>query len=43
MPTHSILGGKVNLYRRDDGGDNWFCSTFIDGKNRVQLKAYIHM
>ena len=34
MPTHSILGGKVNLYRRNDGGENWFCSTFIDGKNR---------
>jgi integrase len=34
MPTHSILGGKVNLYRRDDGGENWFCSTYFQGKNR---------
>jgi integrase len=34
VPKHSILGGKVNLYRREDGGDNWFCSTFINGKNR---------
>ncbi len=34
MPTHSILAGKVNLYRRDDGGENWFCSTYFQGKNR---------
>jgi len=34
MPTHSILGGKVKLYRRDDGSENWFCSTFFMGKNR---------
>jgi hypothetical protein len=34
MPTHSILGGKVKLYRRDDGGENWFCSTYFKGKNR---------
>jgi hypothetical protein len=34
MPTHSILGGKVNLYRRSDGGDHWFCSTYFQGKNR---------
>jgi hypothetical protein len=34
MPTHSILGGKVKLYRRDDGGDHWFCSTYFQGKNR---------
>lgn len=34
MPTHSILGGKVKLYRRDDGGDHWFCSAYFQGKNR---------
>jgi len=34
VPTHSILGGKVKLYRRDDGGENWFCSTYFRGKNR---------
>ncbi len=34
MPTHEILGGKVKLYRRDDGGDHWFCSTYFQGKNR---------
>ncbi len=33
MPTHSILGGKVNLYRREDGGENWFCSTYLNGRN----------
>jgi integrase len=34
MPTHSILGGKVKLYRRNDGGESWFCSTYFQGKNR---------
>ena len=34
MPTHAILGGKVKLYRRDDGGENWFCSAYFQGKNR---------
>ena len=34
MPTHSILGGKVKLYRRDDGGEHWFCSSYFQGKNR---------
>src|SRR5580704_19630122 len=34
MPTHAILGGKVKLYRRDDGGENWFCSAYFHGKNR---------
>lgn len=33
MPEHTILGGKVNLYRRGDG-DNWQCSTYLRGKNR---------
>jgi integrase len=30
---HSILGGKVHLYRRGDS-DNWHCSTFLKGRNR---------
>jgi hypothetical protein len=30
--THTIMGGKVHLYRRDDGGDHWFCSTFLNGE-----------
>jgi hypothetical protein len=34
VPTHSILGGKVKLYRRDDGGEHWFCSAYFQGKNR---------
>ncbi|MDE2029276.1 MAG: site-specific integrase [Alphaproteobacteria bacterium] len=34
MPTHSILGGKVKLYRRDDGSEHWYCSTYFQGKNR---------
>ena len=33
VPTHSILGGKVHLYRRGEG-DNWHCSTYYKGKNR---------
>jgi hypothetical protein len=34
MPTHEILGGKVKLYRRDDSGESWFCSTYFQGRNR---------
>ena len=30
---HSILGGKVHIYRRGDS-DNWHCSTFLKGRNR---------
>jgi hypothetical protein len=29
--THTILGGKVHLYKRGDG-DHWHCSTFLKGK-----------
>lgn len=32
MPTHSILGGKVHLYRRNEG-ENWHCSTYYKGRN----------
>ncbi len=24
----------MKLYRRDDGGEHWFCSTYFQGKNR---------
>jgi hypothetical protein len=34
VTTHAILGGKVKLYRRDDGGEHWFCSSYFKGKNR---------
>lgn len=30
---HSILGGKVHLYKRD-GSPKWQCSTFLQGQNR---------
>lgn len=30
---HSILGGKVHIYHRETG-DTWYCSTYLEGKNR---------
>lgn len=30
--THRILGDKVRIYRRESG-ENWFCATFLAGKN----------
>src|ERR1700742_298477 len=30
--THKIMGGKVNIYRRENS-DNWQCSTFLNGRN----------
>ena len=33
METHRILGGKVRLYRRVEGGA-WHCSTYLQGKER---------
>lgn len=33
MQRHEILGGKVQLYRRVDGG-NWHCSASVGGKQR---------
>lgn len=30
--THEILGGKVNVYRRDNS-KYWQCSAYIDGRN----------
>ena len=31
LEIHRILGDKVRLYRRADGG-NWHCSTYLDSK-----------
>jgi integrase len=31
--NHTILGGKVHLYRRN-GGEKWHCYTFLKGKKR---------
>ena len=34
MPeTHTILGGKVHVYRRENSS-RWQCSTYLGGKNR---------
>lgn len=30
--SHKILGGKVNIYRRENS-DNWQCSTYVNGRN----------
>jgi hypothetical protein len=39
MATHTILGGKVRLYRRGEG-DNWHCSTYYEGReHRKSTKA----
>lgn len=29
--THKVLGGKVNVYRRENSS-NWQCATFLNGK-----------
>jgi integrase len=33
MDHHTILGGKVHIYRRENSG-KWQCSTYLAGKNR---------
>jgi len=33
MAKHTILGGKVHVYRRD-GSQYWQCSTYLAGRNR---------
>ena len=33
LEIHRILGNKVRLYRRTEGG-SWHCSTYLDGKER---------
>lgn len=36
--THSLMGGKLHVYRRENS-TNWQCSTFLAGKNwRVSSK-----
>lgn len=36
--THSLMGGKLHVYRRENS-TNWQCSTFLAGKNwRVSTK-----
>jgi hypothetical protein len=32
MPTHQILGGKVQVYRRPNSS-YWQCSTYLAGRN----------
>lgn len=32
MPTHQILGGKVNVYKRENSRF-WQCASFLDGRN----------
>lgn len=33
MPTHKLMGGKLNLYKRENSRF-WQCSTFLEGRNR---------
>ena len=33
VAKHTIMGGKVHVYRRENS-DKWQCSTYLDGKNR---------
>lgn len=38
MEKHSVLGGKVHVYRRENSR-YWQCSTFLSGRNwRVSTK-----
>ncbi len=34
MEIHRILGDKVRLYRRAEGG-SWYCSTYLKAKEWV--------
>ena len=35
MPEHhTILGGKVHVYKRDDDSRYWQCASYLGGKNR---------
>ena len=35
MPEHhTILGGKVHVYKRKDDSRYWQCATYLAGKNR---------
>ena len=35
MATHSLMGGKLHVYKRENS-NVWQCSTFMGGKNRRQ-------
>jgi hypothetical protein len=36
---HSLMGGKLHVYRRENSGQ-WQCSTYLAGKNhRVSTKT----
>ena len=35
MEKHSILGGKVHVYKRENS-KLWQCATYLEGKNRRQ-------
>jgi integrase len=35
MPEHhTVLGGKVHIYKRDDDSRYWQCASYLAGKNR---------
>ena len=34
MAEHTILGGKVHIYKREHSSHHWQCSTYLGGKNR---------
>ena len=36
MADHTIMGGKVHVYQRDNSSF-WQCSTYLAGKNRLGL------
>ena len=33
MAKHVVIGGKVNIYKRENS-DHWQCAIFMNGKNR---------
>lgn len=36
---HTLMGGKLHVYRRETGGTNWHCAAYVAGKNwRVSTK-----
>lgn len=36
MPTHSLMGGKLHVYKRENSR-YWQCSTYLNGKNRSPI------
>lgn len=39
MATHSLMGGKLHVYKRENSSV-WQCSTFMGGKNRRKSTKY---